>query len=413
MVVEAAAGTGKTSELVARLVEVLAEGRGTVQTVVAVTFTEKAAGELKLRLRAELERARQAAAAGLGAPGRLDEAVAHLEEARVSTIHGFCDDLLHERPVEARVDPRFEVLTEPEAEALYRRAFDRWLEARARASAGGPAPRAAAPRDARRRRSRGAAPARRLDAGRVARLPRAVAARGLRSREAAIDALVERVHAFAGLLARVRESRRRALRRHLARAPDQRRRARERAARAARLRRPRGGAGRAGRAAAQFRRPAQGLRAELPRRRDARRGPGGARRAASTRSRTSRGGPTPTSPRCSSGSCSPPSTRYEALKTRAGALDFLDLLLRTRDLVRDRADVRAELQRRFTHIFVDEFQDTDPLQAEILLLLAAADPAVARLARRDRRRRASSSSSATRSSRSTASAAPTSASTRR
>ena len=69
---------------------------------------------------------------------------------------------------------------------------------------------------------------------------------------------------------------------------------------------------------------------------------------------------------------------YEALKRRAGCLDFLDLLLRTRNLVRDRADVRGELQRRFTHIFVDEFQDTDPLQAEILVLLAGADPAVAR-----------------------------------
>ena len=40
--------------------------------------------------------------------------------------------------------------------------------------------------------------------------------------------------------------------------------------------------------------------------------------------------------------------------------------------------MRADLQRRLTHLFVDEFQDTDPLQAEILLLLSAADPAVAR-----------------------------------
>ena len=112
MVVEAAAGTGKTSELVARLVAVLAEGRGTVQTVVAVTFTEKAAGELKLRLRAELERARQLADAGSARRANLDEAVAHLEEARLSTIHGFCNDLLHERPVEALVDPRFVVLTD-------------------------------------------------------------------------------------------------------------------------------------------------------------------------------------------------------------------------------------------------------------------------------------------------------------
>ena len=68
---------------------------------------------------------------------------------------------------------------------------------------------------------------------------------------------------------------------------------------------------------------------------------------------------------------------YEALKQRAGVLDFLDLLLVARDLVRDNADVRADLQHRFTHIFIDEFQDTDPLQAEILLLLSADDPRAA------------------------------------
>jgi ATP-dependent exoDNAse (exonuclease V) beta subunit len=66
---------------------------------------------------------------------------------------------------------------------------------------------------------------------------------------------------------------------------------------------------------------------------------------------------------------------YEDVKARTGALDFLDLLLKARDLVRDDASVRAGFQRRFTHIFVDEFQDTDPLQAELLLLLAAVDPA--------------------------------------
>src|SRR4029453_1523504 len=68
--------------------------------------------------------------------------------------------------------------------------------------------------------------------------------------------------------------------------------------------------------------------------------------------------------------------RYEALKQAAGRVDFFDLLLRARDLVRDDAGVRAVLQDRFSHIFVDEFQDTDPLQAEILLLLASDDPAV-------------------------------------
>ncbi len=63
--------------------------------------------------------------------------------------------------------------------------------------------------------------------------------------------------------------------------------------------------------------------------------------------------------------------RYDQLKRRAGKLDFVDLLLLARDLVREKPDVRRYLQDRFTHIFIDEFQDTDPLQAEILLLLAA------------------------------------------
>src|SRR3989441_10374569 len=64
LVVEAAAGTGKTTELVSRLVNVLAEGRGKVDRVVAVTFTDRAAGELKLRLRAGLEEERGRAAEG-------------------------------------------------------------------------------------------------------------------------------------------------------------------------------------------------------------------------------------------------------------------------------------------------------------------------------------------------------------
>ena len=56
LLVEAAAGTGKTHELVQRLVQVLAEGVD-VDCIVAVTFTRKAAGEIKLRLRQALEQA--------------------------------------------------------------------------------------------------------------------------------------------------------------------------------------------------------------------------------------------------------------------------------------------------------------------------------------------------------------------
>src|SRR6058998_3492467 len=127
LVVEAAAGTGKTTELVNRILRVLATGRAKMIEIVAVTFTEKAAGELKLRLREALEHER-AAAADEDVRQRLELALETLEEAHVNTIHGFCAELLRERPVEACVDPLFAVLTEPQADRIYARAFRAWLE---------------------------------------------------------------------------------------------------------------------------------------------------------------------------------------------------------------------------------------------------------------------------------------------
>ena len=100
-VVEAAAGTGKTTELVTRIVRVLATGRARMDEVVAVTFTEKAAGELKLRLRGALEEERSKST-DVKTRELLEDALRHLEEAHVNTIHGFCAELLRERPVEAR-----------------------------------------------------------------------------------------------------------------------------------------------------------------------------------------------------------------------------------------------------------------------------------------------------------------------
>src|SRR5206468_9479552 len=189
LIVEAAAGTGKTTEMVTRIVRTVATGRATMDEIVAVTFTEKAAGELKLRLREalELERSfgtdadrsgthvdrsgadddrsrtdadrsecdndrcsieRRAVAPerSAGAPersasvpepsasvpnaerGRLEDALKTLEEAHVNTIHGFCAERLRERPVEARVDPLFAVLTDAQAAVLYERAFNGWLQ---------------------------------------------------------------------------------------------------------------------------------------------------------------------------------------------------------------------------------------------------------------------------------------------
>ena len=126
--VEAAAGTGKTSALVSRVVSLLSTGKGTLDRVVAVTFTEKAAGEMKLRLRAEIENARGEPGLGEKQRRRLEQALAELELARIGTIHAFCGDLLRERPVEAGVDPRFEVAPEDESQRMLGRAFEAWFQ---------------------------------------------------------------------------------------------------------------------------------------------------------------------------------------------------------------------------------------------------------------------------------------------
>jgi len=130
LVVEAAAGTGKTTMLVRRIVAMLRTGRAKVEKIAAVTFTHKAAGELKLRLREELdlERLRPEVQSEPAARAALEDALGHLEEASIGTIHSFCAQILRERPVEARVDPAFEELSEAEQTRIYQRSFRAWLE---------------------------------------------------------------------------------------------------------------------------------------------------------------------------------------------------------------------------------------------------------------------------------------------
>ena len=65
---------------------------------------------------------------------------------------------------------------------------------------------------------------------------------------------------------------------------------------------------------------------------------------------------------------------YERVKVRHQAVDPIDLLLTLRDMLRDDLLVRAFYQRLFDHVLVDELQDTDPLQAEIILYLSEAQP---------------------------------------
>ena len=399
LVVEAAAGTGKTTELVKRILRVLATGRATMIQIVAVTFTEKAAGELKLRLREALENDR-AAAADDDVTQRLEAALETLEEAHVNTIHGFCAELLRERPVEARVDPLFTVLTEPQADRLYSRAFHGWLEEALRNP----------PEGVRRALRRTSAPSfggaansgpvdRLRDAGYTLANQRDFPAAWSRppfDRAVEIDRLVEGLQRLAALSASATSTRdnlfvdldavRRLSRqieleqsfkqpptpvpglgvsRHSSAAwqpSDGGKDLDGWEARLVDLTRDRG-----------FSRTRKGsgytygknvLRTGVLAGRDALfvelqqfRKDADADLAASLQQEL-RGA----------------TARYQDLKRAAGALDFTDLLARARDLIKTDEGVRRHLQEKFARIFVDEFQDTDPLQAEILLLLADGVP---------------------------------------
>ena len=127
LLVEAGAGTGKTTVLVARLVEVLRTGHATIDELVVITFTEKAAAELAARVREGLEDAREATT-DADERARLDAALRGLYRARIETIHAFATSLLRERPVESPVDPGLRVLDEVAASVLFSEVYDAWLD---------------------------------------------------------------------------------------------------------------------------------------------------------------------------------------------------------------------------------------------------------------------------------------------
>ncbi|MEJ7784253.1 MAG: UvrD-helicase domain-containing protein [Solirubrobacteraceae bacterium] len=126
LLVEAGAGTGKTTVLVARLVEVLRRGHATVDDLVVITFTEKAATELGARVREGLEKAR-AQTGNEQERERLRTALRGLYRARIETIHAFAASLLHERPVESPVDPGLCVLDDVAASLLFSDVYDDWF----------------------------------------------------------------------------------------------------------------------------------------------------------------------------------------------------------------------------------------------------------------------------------------------
>ena len=125
LLVEAGAGSGKTTSLVDRMVALVRSGACAVEQIAAVTFTRKAAAELRQRFQVRLEEVLAERPPSDPARERLADAIRDLDRAFLGTIHAFCAKLLRERPIEAGLDPGFREVQETEA-ARMKRAF--WLD---------------------------------------------------------------------------------------------------------------------------------------------------------------------------------------------------------------------------------------------------------------------------------------------
>lgn len=116
--VEAGAGTGKTTALVDRVVDLVASGQGELRQLAAITFTEAAAAELRDRVRNALEQVVAGDDAGTSARSARDRcarALEQLDEAALTTLHGFAQRILTEHPFDIGLPPAFRVLDDIEA----------------------------------------------------------------------------------------------------------------------------------------------------------------------------------------------------------------------------------------------------------------------------------------------------------
>jgi len=403
LVVRAGAGTGKTSLLVERLLNALGRGVVSMTRLAAITFTEKAAGELRQRLARGLDRLRGLAAGELtpdavpsgeearrafdrlsGVEGvapatiaaRCLAAMEQLDRATVSTIHGFCSELLHAHPLEAGVDPGFAVDSGEHAETLRR---ELWQQFVARELGPG------APRAELWERLLG-----RTSLAALGALAHAMADFGLPAellREpgggrddqtlfgteasacvAALESVLARQSGLTELRLRLLRETRETLD---AFAVD----------------------GSAGLRAVLRARP------DLARRlADGSAYPGANKKltgvdpaeldAAASRAWKLVKRLAPLDEELTAAAAravAPFALEFREALLRRGLVSFDGLLALTRDLLRDHPDVRDQVKRRFHMLLVDEFQDTDPLQYEIVLLLSeveadnASDPWAARL----------------------------------
>jgi ATP-dependent helicase/nuclease subunit A len=366
LLVEAGAGSGKTTAMVGRMVALVRTGTATVDQVAAVTFTRKAAAELRERFQEALEAAFRDPRVADDERHRIGRALRDVDRCFAGTIHAFCGSLLRERPLEAGVPPGFREVSGTEEERLRAEAWAHFLEylgARGsrlpdRLADVGIAP--AALRDAFREvadnpdvRWRAPAAPRPAD-GEVA--PVRAALERLLERSWARMPTEEPAGGWDPLQTKVRTLR---FSRYvlgwddavpfldaLATAVGSQN----------RVTQNRWGADRETKAAAKELCAAWDDFA-------------GAEGAAATLLRRWREHRYPVVLRFARAAAA----FYARERFRAGALGFQDLLVLTARLLRQHPEVRRELGERYRHLLVDEFQDTDPIQAEVVFLLAA-DP---------------------------------------
>jgi ATP-dependent helicase/nuclease subunit A len=349
ILVEASAGTGKTRSLVDRMVALVATGTAEVDHLSAVTFTIRAAAQLRQRFQNSLESALASEKTG-ARRDRLIRGLARLDLCFIGTIHAFGARLLRERPVEAGVDPGFQEMDDPEDGAARREAWDRFTESLFLSSD---------PRLARLMELGISLEDLRQGFQTVCENSDVDVAPGVRRPEPDFSFARGQVFSFLDLAAAAVPSE----------APPGGWTGFQEAVRHARrlagLHGAEGGSdfvrilkalkpGSAEKGAGALRRAFDRLREEVVKPALAEWGeyvsPDVMALLVDARD------------------------RYAEWRRREGRMNFQDLLIYTRDLLRDHAGVRTSLRERFTPILVDEFQDTDPIQAEILFYLTGSDP---------------------------------------
>lgn len=354
VMVLAGAGAGKTYALVDRMVAAVRTGAAEIERIAAITFTRKAAGEMRGRFYRRLRESRHDANTAVEAE-RIDRAIEKIDQCFIGTIHAFCGRVLRERPLEAGLAPDFEEIEDRDESQLRRKAWDAFVQERfsaddqrlAELEDHGIAPEDLYPFFGERCHNSDI-PLKKTLTLRPSLLPAA----------ARVEAFVDEVMAYIPpgserrdkLMTAVRRARHFIDNHGVATDRD-----------AARLLLMFDSKLRVTLKLWTDKSAAREIRDErLPNLQDS---------TVKPALRVWR----ECAYRLVASFVDDAVVHYDRLRQELGKVTFQDLLLRTAALLRDHPDVRRYIQQRFRTLLVDEFQDTDPVQAEILFYLSGTD----------------------------------------